>query len=138
MIALCAAILGASVWMPWLTTGVNGGGHANAVGGSIGSMIAPQRFGTGQLIVLLTATLLVAGAMTARGISARGASLTALANSVCIVALAWSYYRLNVGPTISVSYGWYLGVAAAAMAIGCSLWAVVDALRGSNIRDENR
>jgi hypothetical protein len=134
MIALCAAILGASVWMPWLTTTVNGGGHANAVGGSMGSVVLPPRFGAGQLIVLLTATLLVAGAMTARGISSRWASVAALAISVCIGALTWLYYRLNVGPTISASYGWYLGAAGAAMAIGCSLWAVVDAVR----RERNR
>jgi hypothetical protein len=129
MVALCAAILGASVWMPWLTTTVDGGGHANAVGGSGGSMVLPQRFGAGQLILLLTATLLVAGAMAARGIVARSASFAALAISLCIGALTAWYHQLNVGPTISASYGWYLGAAGATCAIACSLWAVASALR---------
>ena len=62
LVALCAAILAVSAWLPWLTTGADGGGRANAIGGVVGNMTTPrQGFGVGQLIVLLAATLIVAG-----------------------------------------------------------------------------
>ena len=65
LVTLCAAILAVSVWLPWLTTSALGGGRANAIGGTVGSLVLPRGFGVGQLIVLLTSTLLVAGAMPA-------------------------------------------------------------------------
>ena len=129
LVAVSAAVLAVSVWLPWLHTAAGGGGHANAVGGVIGSLHLPERFGVGQLIVLLASTLLVAGAMAGRGISPRWASGAALAISVCIAALTAWYYRLHVGHSVSASYGWYLGAVAAAGAIGCSLWALLDAVR---------
>ena len=129
LVALSAAVLAVSVWLPWLHTTADGGGHANAVGGVIGSLRLPERFGAGQLIVLLASTLLVAGAMAGRGISPRWASVAALAISVCIAALTAWYYRLHVDHSVSASYGWYLGAASAAGALGFSLWALVDALR---------
>jgi hypothetical protein len=129
MVAICAAILAVSVWLPWLTTSADGGGRANAVGGVVGSLALPERFGAGQLIALLASTLLVAGAMAARGISPRSATAAALVISVGIAVLTGWYYRRYVGDTVSASYGWYLGAVAAAGAIGCSLWALVDALR---------
>jgi len=64
--------------LPWLTTGINGGGWANAIGGSIGSLHLPHGFGPGQLIVLLSSALLVAGAMVGRGLSVKSASSAAL------------------------------------------------------------
>lgn len=129
LVVVSAAVLAVSVWLPWLHTAVGGGGHANAVGGAIGSLHLPERFGVGQLIVLLASTLLVAGAMAGRGISPLRASVAALAISMCIAALTAWYYRLHVGHSVSASYGWYLGAVAAAVAIGCSLWALLDAVR---------
>ena len=66
LVALCAAILAVSAWLPWLTTTADGGGRANAIGGTVGNLVLPPRFGAGQLIVLAS-TLIVAGAMAARG-----------------------------------------------------------------------
>jgi hypothetical protein len=135
LVALSAAVLAVSGWLPWLHTASHGGGRANAVGGAIGSLRLPERFGAGQLIVLLASTLLVAGAMAGRGILPRWASGAALAISVCIAALTAWYYRLHVDHSVSASYGWYLGAVAATAAIGCSVWALVDALRaGRSVR----
>lgn len=130
LVALCAAVLSVSVWLPWLTTSVNGGGHANAIGGSVGSLMLPPRFGAGQLIVLLSSTLLVAAAMAARGLSARWAAGTALANSLLIVALTAWYYHLNVGSAVAAGYGLYIGAAGAVGAVCFSVWAVVQSLTG--------
>ena len=88
LVALCAAVLAVSAWLPWLTSRADGGGHANAIGGIVGNMPAPPPgFGVGQLITLLASTLIVAGAMAARGLSGRLASSTALAISVLLVVL---------------------------------------------------
>ena len=57
LVTLCAAILAVSVWLPWLTTSALGGGRANAIGGTVGSLVLPRGFGAGQLIALLTSTL---------------------------------------------------------------------------------
>ena len=78
MVALFATAVWVSVWLPWLTTRINGGGRANAIGGSIGSLHLPRGFGPGQLIIVLSSALLVAGAMIARGLSVRTASVAAL------------------------------------------------------------
>jgi hypothetical protein len=127
-IALCAAVLAVSVWLPWLTTGAAGGGHASAIGGTVGSLVLTRGFGAGQLIVLLTSTLLVAGAMAARGLSARLASIGALTISVLIGALTAWYFHLYVSPPVSAGYGLYIGAAGAAGAICFSVWALTDAL----------
>lgn len=124
LVALFAAILSVSVWLPWLTTAVNGGGHASAIGGSVGSLHLPRGFGVGQLIVLLAATLLVAGAMAGRGLSARLASVAALAISLLIAALTIWYYHLNIVPPITAGYGLYLGAGSTVGALGCSVWAL--------------
>jgi len=131
MVALCAAVLAISVWLPWLTTSAGGGGHATAVGGTVGAIALPPRFGAGQLIVLLTSTLLVAGAMAGRGISDRWASGAALVLSMFITALTVWYHHLNVRPPLAAAYGWYVGVAAAGVAVLASAWAVIDAVRRS-------
>ncbi|MCV7227673.1 hypothetical protein [Mycolicibacterium komossense] len=128
LVTLCAAILAVSVWLPWLTTSALGGGRANAIGGTVGSLQLSRGFGAGQLIVLLTSTLLVAGAMTARGLSARMASIGALVISLLIAVLTGWYFHLYVSPPVSASYGFYLGASGAAGAILCSLWALIDAL----------
>jgi hypothetical protein len=125
LVALCAAVLAVGAWLPWLTAK---GGRANAIGGIVGTMPAPPPgFGVGQLIVLLAATLIVAGAMAARGLSARVASSVALAISVLLVVLTVWYYRLYVYPPVSASYGFYLGAAAAIAAVLLSVWAMAAA-----------
>ncbi|WP_421844299.1 hypothetical protein [Mycobacterium sp.] len=129
VVALFAAIMSASTWVPWLTTTVNGGGWANAIGGSQGNLELPAGFGAGQLIVLLSSTLWVAGAMVGRGLSVKAASIAALIISLLIVALTVWYYHLNVNPPVSAGYGFYLGAASAGCAVACSLWAVGAAMR---------
>ena len=128
LVALCAAILAVSAWLPWLTIRADGGGRANAIGGIVGTMpVPPPGFGVGQLIVLLAATLIVAGAMAARGLSARLASSAALAISVLLVVLTVWYYRLYVYPPVSAGYGLYLGAAVAIAAALFSVWAMAAA-----------
>lgn len=127
-VTLCAAVLAVSVWLPWVTTTADGGGRANAVGGTVGSVTLNPGFGAGQLIVLLTSALLVAGAMAARGFSPRAAAGAAVTISVLIAVLTVVYYRLYVAAPVVPAYGLYIGAGAAAAAIACSLWALVDTL----------
>jgi hypothetical protein len=128
LVVLCAAILAVSVWLPWLTSKADGGGHANAIGGIVGTMpVPPPGFGVGQLIVLLASMLIVAGAMAARGLSTRLAATTALAISVLLVVLTVWYYRLYVYPPVSAGYGLYVGVAVSAVAVLLSVWTMVAA-----------
>lgn len=129
LIALCAAILSGSAWLPWLITSAEGGGHASAIGGSAGAIVLPPRFGVGQLIVLLASVLLVAGAMVARELFTRLAAVVAVLDAVLIAALGLWYYRLNVVAPITAGYGLYLGAAAVVGALGCSVWALVSAVR---------
>ncbi|MEO6794269.1 MAG: hypothetical protein ABI253_11650 [Mycobacterium sp.] len=129
LIALFAAILSVSAWLPWLTTAANGGGHASVIGGSIGSIALPPRFGVGQLIVLLAAVLLVAGAMIGRGLFSRLAAGAALVISLGIGALGIWYHQLNVVAPITAGYGLYIGAVSVAGALGCSVWALVTAVR---------
>jgi hypothetical protein len=134
LVALFAAIVAVSAWLPWLTTSINGGGWANAVGGRMGSLNLPRGFGTGQLIVLLSSALLVAGAMVGRGLSAKLASVAALVVSLLVAALTVWYYDVNVKPPVSAAYGFYVGAAAAAGAVICSLWALASSLRADRSR----
>ena len=128
LVVLCAAVLAVSVWLPWLTSRADGGGRANAIGGIVGNMrVPPPGFGVGQLIVLLASTLIVAGAMAARGLFGRLASTAALAISVLLVVLTMWYYRLYVYSPVSVGYGLYLGAAAAVFAVLLSVWAMIAA-----------
>jgi hypothetical protein len=125
LVVLCAAVLAVSVWLPWLTNRADGGGRANAIGGVVGSMpVPPPGFGVGQLIVLLASTLIVAGAMAARGLFGRLASSSALAISVLLVVLTAWYYRLYVYAPVSAGYGLYLGGAAAVCAMVLSVLAM--------------
>jgi len=125
LVALCALIISASAWMPWLTTAVNGGGWANAIGGTHGSLRLPPGFSAGQLIVLLSSALLVAGAMVGRGLSAKIASVAALIISLLVVALTAWYHKLNVNPPVSAGYGLYVGAIAALCAAAFSVVAVI-------------
>lgn len=128
LVAFFALVISASAWLPWLTTAVNGGGWANAIGGAHGNLVLPRGFGAGQLIVLLSSALLVVGAMVGRGISVRLASIAALTISLLIVALTVWYYKLNVNPPVSAQYGLYVGAVAAICAVACSIAAVIAAL----------
>ena len=130
LVALFAVTVSVSAWLPWLTTGSNGGGRANAVGGSIGNIHLPPHFGPGQLIILLSAALLVAGAMVGRGLQPKPASIGGLVISLLVVALTVWYYNVNVKPPVSAAYGLYVGGGAASAAVVCSVWAVVSSLRG--------
>jgi hypothetical protein len=127
LVAVCAAVLAVAVWLPWLTTQAAGGGRANAVGGVQGNLTLPPHFSAGQLIALLASTLLVAGAMAARGLSARAASSAALAISVLIAVLTMWYYRLYVHGPVSAGYGFYIGVVVTVLAIVLSVWTMVAA-----------
>jgi len=129
-VALFAALLAGSAWLPWLTTSAQGGGRASAIGGTIGSLVLPPRFGAGQLIVLLSSALIVTGAMAARNLSPRLAATAALLISALIGLLTWWYYHLNVSPPVSAGYGLYVGAACALAAVVCSVWALVVALLG--------
>ncbi len=133
-VVLFAALLAGSAWLPWLTTSAQGGGRASAIGGTIGSLVLPPRFGAGQLIVLLSSALIVTGAMAARNLSPRLAATAALVISALIGLLTWWYYHLNVSPPVSAGYGLYIGAACALAAVVCSVWALVAALLGGSAR----
>jgi len=64
LVVLFGVVIAISGWLPWRTTTSNGGGHANAIGGTVGNLVPLSKFDAGQLIVLLASTLIVAGAMT--------------------------------------------------------------------------
>src|SRR5258705_11542782 len=126
LVALCAGVLAVRAWLPWVTSRADGGGHANAIGGIVGNMpVPPPGFGVGQLITLLASTLIVAGAMAARGLSGRLASSAALAISVLLVVLTMWYYRLYVYAPVSAGYGLYIGAAAAVLAVLVAGWGML-------------
>jgi hypothetical protein len=134
LVVLCAAVLAVAVWLPWLTSRADGGGRANAIGGIVGTMpVPPPGFGVGQLIVLLASTLIVAGAMAARGLFGRLASSSALAISVLLVVLTMWYYRLYVYSPVSAGYGLYIGAGAALFAVLLSVWAMVAAWSATSV-----
>lgn len=125
LVALCGAIVSVSAWLPWLTANR---GRVSAIGGIFGDLpTPPPGFGVGQLIVLLASLLIVAGAMSARGFSARVASTAALSISVLLVVLAVWYYRLYVYSPVSAGYGLYLGGAVGTVAVVLSVWTMVTA-----------
>jgi hypothetical protein len=134
LVSLFALVVSVSAWLPWLTTTIGGGGWASAIGGKHGSLELPPGFGAGQLIVLLSSTLLVAGAMVARGLSVRFASIAALVISLLIVALVAWYYKLNVNPPVSAEYGLYVGGVAALCAVACSISSVIAAVAAARSR----
>jgi uncharacterized membrane protein YphA (DoxX/SURF4 family) len=127
LVAFCAAVVAISGWLPWLTTNANGGGRISAIGGTVGSMPLPPRLGSGQLIVLLAATLIVAGAMTARGLSPRVAALAGFGISLLVGALTVWYFRQNVHAPVAAGYGLYIGAVGSLGAVVFSIWAVFSA-----------
>lgn len=128
LVVLWATGLSISAWLPWLTSAVGGGGRASAIGGTLGSVELPPRFGAGQLIVLLSSVLIVLGAMLARGLASRLAGAAAVVISALVAVLTWWYYRSNVAPPVDAGYGFYLGAAFALAALACSVWALVSVL----------
>jgi hypothetical protein len=128
LLTSAALALTISAWLPWLTTSARGGGRASAAGGTVGNLVLPPRFGTGQLIVLLSAVLVVLGAMAARGISARLSAAAAVVLALLVAFLTWGYYRANVAGPVEAGYGLYLGAGCAAAALLCALWALAAAL----------
>jgi hypothetical protein len=126
LVVLCAVVVLVSAWLPWLTTGADGGGRANAIGGKNGHIgYPPDGFGVGQLIVLLASTLIVAAAMSARSLSPRITSTAALGISVLLAVMALWYYRLYVISPIAAGYGFYVAVAATLAAGALSVLAMV-------------
>jgi hypothetical protein len=134
LVALFAVILSVSVWLPWLTTTVNGGGHASAIGGSVGNLQLRPGFGVGQLIALLASILLVAGAMAGRGLWVKSASVAALLISLLIAALTIWYYDLHIVPPVAVGYGLYVGAAGVVGAVGSSAWALISLVLAGPVR----
>lgn len=134
LITMAAVLLVVSAWLPWLTTSAGGGGRASAIGGAAGSIAVPGRFGVGQLIVLLASVLVALGAMVARGLAARLAGAAAVAISVLVAVLTWSYYHANVHPPVAAGYGYYLGVACVVGLLTSSVWGFADALLDSGVR----
>lgn len=128
LLALCAGGLSVSCWLPWLTTSAGGGGRASAIGGTVGSLALPPRFGAGQLIVLLASVLVVLGAMAARDLAARLAAAAAVAVSALVLTLTWWYGQTNVHAPLHPGYGMYLGAVFALSVLGCSVWALLRAL----------
>lgn len=132
LVALCAVAVAVSAWFPWLTSTADGGGRANAIGGISGAMpVPPPGFGVGQFVVLLASLLVVAGAMSARSISARLASTAALTISVILVVLTLWYHRLYVYPPVAAGYGLYAGAAVALVAVLLSVWTMLAAWKSS-------
>jgi len=127
-VAFCAAGLAISSWLPWLTTNALGGGRASAIGGTVGSISLPPRFGAGQLIVLLSSVLIVLGALVGRDLSARLAAAAAVVVSVRVAVLVWWYFAANVSPPVAAGYGFYVGAVCALGVLACSVWALVCAL----------
>jgi len=131
LVALFGAGLAVSAWLPWLTTSAAGGGHASAIGGTVGSLVLPPRFGAGQLMVLLSSVLIVLGAMVGRGLSPRLAGTAAVLISLLAATLAWWYFRTNVVGPIAAGYGLYIGGACALAALVSSVWALAATLLSS-------
>jgi hypothetical protein len=127
-VVLCSAVLLVSAWLPWLVTSAHGGGRANAIGGKFGVIdVPPNGFGVGQLIVVLSSTLIVAAAMAARSLYAKVASTAALGISVLLAVLVLWYYRLYVAIPVAAGYGLYVGGGAVVVAAVLSVFAMVAA-----------
>ena len=129
LLALSAAALAVSAWLPWLTTAAAGGGRASAIGGTVGSIELPARFGAGQLIALLSSVLIVLGAMAGRGLSPRLAAAAALAVAIVAGVLTVWYYRVNVHPPVGAGYGFYLGAVCVVAVLVCAACSLVAAVR---------
>jgi hypothetical protein len=128
LVAVCATGLAVSSWLPWLTTAADGGGRASAIGGTLGSITLPPRFGAGQLIVVLSSVLIVLGALVARNLSQRPAAAAAVVVSVLVGLLTVWFFQANVIAPVDAGYGFYIGAACAAGVLASSIWALVATL----------
>lgn len=118
-----------SCWLPWLTTGADGGGHASAIGGTVGAVELPPGFGAGQLIVLGASVLLVAAAMTARDLLVPYSAIATLVLGLVLAGLVgWFHQEHVVGP-VHAAYGFYLAATFAVAAAALAVWAVIGAVR---------
>ena len=133
LVVLFAALILVGGWLTWRTK-TDGSGHSNAIGGIVGNIPHVTKFDAGQLIVLLASTLIVAGATTARGLSARLSALAALVLSLCIAGLTVVYYRQKIYGGIDASYGLYISAVATGAAVMCSLWALFSALAAPQVQ----
>ena len=127
LVVLFAALIAISGWLPWRTK-TDGSGHSNAIGGIVGNLPALAKFDAGQLIVLLASTLVVAGAMTARGLSARVSAVAALVLSLCYRRPDGGVLPAEDPSGVTASYGLYIGAVATGVAAVCSAWALFSAL----------
>lgn len=125
LIAVAGLGVAGSVWLPWLRTAAGGGGRANAIGGTVGSLVLPPGFGAGQAILLVTSLLIVAGCMVGQRILDRIAPIAAVALALGLLALELVYYRTNVNDAIGVAFGLWVGAACSGVALILSVWALV-------------
>src|SRR6185312_3328183 len=123
LVVVFAVVIAISGWLPWRTLTRNGPGHASAIGGAVGNLSAPAKFDAGQLIVLLASALIVAGAMAARGLSARMSAVAALVVSLCIAGLTFVYYHQKIHDGVAAGYVLYIAAVATGAAALCSVWA---------------
>ncbi|MCV7191622.1 hypothetical protein [Mycolicibacterium brumae] len=126
LVVACATVLAASCWLPWLVSGEFG--RVSAIGGTGGGMTVAPGFGIGQTIALLASALLVAGAMTARGLLRIVAASAALGLGVLLNVLIWRYHHLGVGGEVSAGFGFHIAAGAAGVAAALSVWALVEAI----------
>lgn len=122
-VTLCGVALSVWSWLPWLTTSADGGGRASAIGGTVGSIVVPPRFGAGQLIVVLSSVLIVLGALVGRCVAPRLAAGAAVVVSALVGILTWWYFSANVGGPVVAGFGLYLSAVSVVAALGCSVWA---------------
>ena len=128
LVVAFGVVIAISGWLPWRMNTAGLPGHSSAIGGVVGHIAVPSKFDAGQLIVLLASTLIVAGAMAARGLSERMSAVAALVISLCIGGLTFVYYHQKIHPGVGAGYGLYIGAVATAAAAICSVWALLAAL----------
>ena len=129
LVALSAALVCRSAWLP-LTTSFIRAADVQRGSRTFGSITLPSRFGTGQLIVLLSSVLIVAGAMVARSLSpsSRGHHRTGPVVGDRDTHLV--HYRLNVHSPVVAGYGFYLGAVFGVASVLCSVWALIAVFLG--------
>jgi hypothetical protein len=126
LVVLCATVLLVSSWLPWLTTTAGNGAHATGIGSKVGNIgVPPEGFGVGQLIVLLSSTLIVAAAMAARSLYPRITSTAALSISVFLTVMVAWYYHLYVAKPIAAGLGLWIGGSAMIVAVVLSILTMV-------------
>ncbi|MBA0048145.1 hypothetical protein [Mycobacterium sp. NPDC050853] len=125
LIAFAGLVMAVSVWLPWLRTSASGGGRANAIGGAIGSVVLPAGFGAGQMILLVSALLVVAGCMVGQNILHRVAPIAAGVLALGLLGLELLYYRTNIKAPIVTGYGFWVAIAVSAIAVALSIVALL-------------